>query len=200
MLSAHKGEGVTGVILAGGRSVRMGSDKALLPVAGRPCIEWVSQVLSEVCNKVIIVANSSAYDYLGYPVYRDMIPELGPLGGISTGLTLSESEDNLILPCDMPFVSAPFLKYILDSRHGYEVVVPVEGGRVSPLSGYYARGTRHRLFEFLKSGDLAVKALIGRFRSKLLEINESLPFYEKRLLFNLNSRADLEVISAESRI
>ena len=96
---------ITGIILAGGKSSRMGRDKGIVDLKGRAMIEHVIESAKAVTHNIIIIANNDNYNQFGFPVYSDLIPERGPIGGIVTGLHYSQTDRNLILSCDIPFVS-----------------------------------------------------------------------------------------------
>jgi len=114
--------GVTGIILAGGKSSRMGAEKGLQELCAKPLIHYAIEVLSGLCNTIIISSSSEAYKSLGHKVVADVIPGIGPMGGIYSALQQSKTEENLVLSCDLPFVSQELMSYILEYSMGYCVV------------------------------------------------------------------------------
>ena len=100
---------ITGVILAGGKSSRMGTDKGVLELNGKKIIEHIIYSIKPVVDEIIIISNSNNYDYLGFKVYSDIIKERGPLAGIHTALTHTTTERNLIVSCDIPFINSELL-------------------------------------------------------------------------------------------
>src|SRR5207248_324852 len=94
---------VSAAIMAGGKSSRMGQDKAWIELDGEPLIKRVAAVLSEVADEVIVVANDPRYESLGLAVVRDRYPQGGPLGGIATAVATATHETVLVAACDMPF-------------------------------------------------------------------------------------------------
>src|SRR3954447_5197806 len=116
----------TAIILAGGKSSRMGTNKALLDLNGRMVIEGIVEKLEKTVDEIIIVTNTFAdYEFLKLPMVEDKWKDMGPLAGIEAGLNASKTEHNLIVACDMPFISVELGKYLLSClEEEYQVVVP----------------------------------------------------------------------------
>ena len=114
----------TGIILAGGKSSRMGADKGLLELGGKPLITYAFQALSGLCTTILISSSSEAYHSFGYQVIEDVFPGIGPMGGIYSALGKSKTEKNLILSCDLPFASKELMSYILQNSDVHQVAVP----------------------------------------------------------------------------
>jgi len=129
-------------VLVGGRSSRMGRDKARLPIQGRSLVEHVASQAHGVTDNITLVGEISRYANLGYPVIEDIFPGRGPLSGIHTALTQSGSEWNLILACDMPQVTAAFLDQLMARAEAGQAsaVIPVGPDTVpQPLCAAYHR-------------------------------------------------------------
>ena len=94
-----------GIILVGGKSSRMGSDKGLLSYKGKPLVKYSIEALKNKCQHTMLVGENSAYDKFKLPRFEDDTPNLGPLGGIQKGLRMSEQEWNIILSTDIPHVN-----------------------------------------------------------------------------------------------
>ena len=120
-----------GFVLTGGRSSRMGRDKALLPFLSQSLVEHVAKQVEAATDRVSLIGRPDAYSHLGYPVYADRTPAKGPLGGIYTALSLRHAEWNLILACDLPQMRARALRQILAAADAAgdtaECVVPRSG-------------------------------------------------------------------------
>src|SRR5437588_11783860 len=95
---------VSGFVLSGGRSSRMGRDKALLPYRSRTLVQHVADEVQRVTGNVSLIGDAARYAHFGYPVYPDCVPECGPLGGIYTALNRSEADWSIIVSCDLPKV------------------------------------------------------------------------------------------------
>ncbi len=131
------------VIQAGGQSSRMGQDKALMSFLGRPLIERVLERVSVIADEVVIVTNHpEGYRYLGLPLFPDVIPERGALGGLYTALKVGSHPEVALVACDMPFASAEILvaaRAILQDENAAAVIPRTEGG-LEPLHAIYRRG------------------------------------------------------------
>ena len=182
---------LTGIILSGGKSSRMGKDKGFVELNNKPLISYSIEVLSPICNQIIIGANSDNYKYFGYPVIGDEIKDIGPIGGIYSCLRSSKTNNNFILSCDMPLISAELIKYILSQREGFDVVIPVFKNFREPLCAYYHKSIITGLFNAIETNRYKIQDVIKSFMTKFLPITKDLPFYQENLFDNMNSQPDL---------
>ena len=183
---------VTGIILAGGKSSRMGTDKGLQELCGKPLISYTIEVLSELCSTILISTSSDAYQSLGYTTIADEIPGIGPMGGIYSALKQSKTEKNLVLSCDLPFTSMELLSYILNQTEGYQVAVPWQGNQhYEPLCAYYNLSVLGQMRAFIQKENYKLPDLFKEISINKLIINNGLNFYEDHLFFNVNSKHDL---------
>jgi molybdopterin-guanine dinucleotide biosynthesis protein A len=184
---------ITGIILAGGKSLRMGKDKARIDLAGKPLISYAIDVLKPVCKSIIISSNSEDYESYGHPVQKDLIPECGPMGGIYSTLLHSSSSLNLVLSCDMPLVSSDLLKYIIDNMDDRKISVPVHGENyLEPLCAGYPFEIIPYLQKFIEKKNLKLHNLIERVPSKQIRIDSRNKFYHPDIFLNINRPGDLE--------
>lgn len=128
-----------GFVLVGGKSSRMGEDKALLPYRGGTLGQHVASTVAGVAGSVTLIGSPESYKHLGYPVSPDLRPGNGPLAGIEAALSLEQAEWNLIVACDLPLVSAPILSGLLAAADSPEVdvVLPVTDGQPQPLAAVW---------------------------------------------------------------
>jgi len=131
----------TGFVLAGGGSTRMGRDKALLPYRGTTLLKYVAAAVEQAAGRVVLIGDAKRYHGIGYPVYPDSVPPCGPMGGIYTALSVTATDWNLVVACDMPMLSAPLLGSLLQhaSRTTAPCVAAAIGGRPEPLCAVYHR-------------------------------------------------------------
>ena len=132
----------SGFVLAGGTSSRMGRDKALLPYRGTTLVEYVARAVGEAVGWVAVVGDPDRYRELRHAVYRDKLPGCGPLGGIYTALSVTESDWNLIVACDMPGITACALRSLVDreAAPGCTCIMAAgPGDEVQPLCAVYHR-------------------------------------------------------------
>jgi len=181
------------IILAGGKSRRFGSDKALSLFRGEPLIQSVINTVREITDNIIIISNSpEKYDFLPFSVFADLIPGCGPLGGIYTGLYYSNHEKNLVLPCDMPFVTTEVLNHLVINTNGNDITVPYHQNLLEPLCAVYSRACLPHIKAQLESKDNQVFQFYHKVKTKFITFTPKMPFYHPDLFYNINSRADLE--------
>lgn len=189
------GEGVTGIILAGGKNSRMGAEKALLKVGPYFIIERISGVLRKLVDEILVVAGQpEKYAAYGDRVVSDIITGRGPLGGIHAGLVHAAYPRVLVTACDMPFTSAGLVRLIMDSAAGYDVVVPRYRGYPEPLFALYGKSCTGVIERQLAGGRNKITAFYGLVRVRYLEEHEMVavePCLE-RVFFNVNTPGDLE--------
>jgi molybdopterin-guanine dinucleotide biosynthesis protein A len=149
-----------GIILAGGHSRRMGTDKALLEIDGETLLGRTVRVVSAVVREVLIVGRTELPPGLGeVAAMEDAYPGIGPLGGIAFGLEQMEAEQALVVACDLPFLRTEVLQMLLDLAPGYDAVVPRVGARERVNEGQARRPTRT---EQLHEEEFPSPALRGR--------------------------------------
>lgn len=194
-----------GIILAGGKSSRMGEDKAFLEFEGKRLIEWVILVLREAGQEIIIVANDPwKFKGLGLKVVKDILPDKSPLVGLYSGLLSSSSQYNFVCGTDMPFLNPSLIKYMLDqAQGGCDVFVPRIGGRVEPLCAVYKRSCLSSIAEVIKEGlsstpigekRLSLQSFFDRVKIRYITEDEIMPFGRpEKLFFNINIREEIEM-------
>lgn len=187
---------MTAVILAGGKSSRMGSNKAFLKLKGKTFIERQIELLREMFDEIFISANTpSEYKYLNLPVFKDIYPEKGPLGGIYTSLVNSSSFYTFMLACDMPFVESGLIKHLKGFTKEYDVVVPKSERGLEPLHAFYSKNCIDPIKRELDADNLRIISFFPHVKVKIVEL-ESLtsPDSFKNSIKNLNTRNEYEVV------
>lgn len=186
---------VSGIILAGGHSLRMGLDKTLLKIDQETLIERTVRELKEVADDVVIASNDKhKYCFSGLVEVPDIFPEMGPLGGIHAGLRAVKHDHAIVISSDMPFFTAALLQFLLSYRMGYDVVVPEVNGKWEPLCAIYSRHCIQPIEDCLRAHIRQVFQLYQRVRvckisgSKLIKLGDV-----QQLFFNLNTPEDLVV-------
>jgi molybdopterin-guanine dinucleotide biosynthesis protein A len=180
---------MTGIVLAGGESRRMGRDKAFLPLEGTPLIEHVLRALRAVFPRVIIVTNNpAAYASFKAVVVADAIDKPGPLTGIYSGLLHSTDEHNFVVACDMPFLNPGLVSYMAGLADGHDIVVPAVAGRFEPLHAIYSKGLLLLIEKSLQRDALQIQGIFSEARVRFVtetEINRYDPGH--RSFKNLNT-------------
>jgi molybdopterin-guanine dinucleotide biosynthesis protein A len=155
----------TGIILAGGRSSRFGSNKALAELHGKKLIEHVISVMRAVFDEVVIVTNQpEQYKEFGCKVLKDIIPDLGPVGGIATAFKYTDKSAIFVTACDMPFISADAINNILSQAESYSAVVARSQNGMEPLFALYKKDTLKHFEEGFKKDDRSVLSILKQIK------------------------------------
>ena len=160
---------VSAAIMAGGKSKRMGQDKAWIELDGEPLIRRVATVLAQVADEVIVVANDPKYATLGLRVVPDRFPDGGALGGIATGVGAATHDRVLVAACDMPFLLAEVWRVLLDHRPAADVVIPKIGGEFETLHALYTKACLAPMERSLAAGKLRVISFFDDVRVQAIE-------------------------------
>ena len=185
-----KRENITGIVLAGGRGSRLGQEKGLCLFREKPLVHYALNILKPLCDTLLISANRhmDEYQQYGFPVIRDEIQDIGPLGGILSCLKQSHTQHNLILSCDTPFVTAGIFSRLIDNIKNFQVVVPAhETFLLEPLSAYYATNVIGAIEHQIKTGDYKIMHLLKHVRFTSVAFDENLSFYSERTFLNINT-------------
>ena len=143
----------TGVVLAGGKSSRFGSNKALVKLAGKPLIQYPCKVLDGLFSKNLLITNTpDQYNFLGWPTVADIYPGAGPLAGIHAALSAIDTSLIFVAGCDMPFLDRKLITYLHGLAAGFDAVVPHTAKGLEPLHAVYRRDTVEVIAENLKGG------------------------------------------------
>jgi len=182
---------ITGIVLAGGRSRRMGTDKSMMVLYGKSMIEYSIDALKPLCHKVVISSNNFIYDFTGCEVWPDELPDQAPIVGIYSCLKRSATEYNIFLSCDMPLISTLMLEYLVASSSDCDITVPVhEDGFMEPLCGIYKQSSIDILKQFIDERNFRLNDCIRAASHRLVPINNQLPFYSPDLFSNINTPDD----------
>ena len=182
---------MTGIILAGGKSSRMGQDKGLMLYQGMSLIQYAINAIRPVVSSVLIVSSNKDYEQFGYPLIDDVYTEKGPLAGIYSGLKASMTDQNVVLGCDMPHVSTDLIKYLVSIMKDEAVLLPSFKGKTEQLVGVYTKKCEPIFKEKIESGNLKIRNAISLLPHRFVEIDEHFEFYKPNLFSNLNSPKDL---------
>ncbi len=222
MNQAQAGESLpraSGIIVAGGASRRMGRDKAFIDLKGKPLVARVLEQVQAVCSETIIVANDrEAFAPFGVQVVGDTFPGKGSLGGIFTGLQAAREPYALAVACDMPFLDARLLRYLISLAPGFDAVVPraldpssklqrvpnATAARVGertareqalhPFHAVYAKSCLASMHARLEKDDLRMIGFFKAVKVRIVEAQEIDRFDPSHLsFFNVNTPEDLRI-------
>lgn len=142
-------------IQAGGKSRRMGQDKAFVLLGKRPLVEIVCDLTADLASERMLITNQpDAYAHLGLALFPDLYPNVGPLGGIYTAVSQAAAPRTLVVGVDMPFLQRPFLQYMLALETSADVIVPRWAGRWQPLHAIYSKNCLPAIKMMLETGHL----------------------------------------------
>jgi molybdopterin-guanine dinucleotide biosynthesis protein A len=181
-------------ILAGGESRRMGTDKAFVRLAGRPLIEDILAQVAGLGDETLIVTNRPAdYAYLKLPLFGDVLPGRGALGGLYSALEAAQQQHVLCMACDMPFSVRRLLEHLAGLKAEAEAVVPRLGGQAEPFRAVYSRDCRGPIRSALEAGQLRAAGWLAGARVRYVDEAEIDLFDPEHVSFvNLNTPDELE--------
>lgn len=197
-MSANPEHDITGVILVGGKSRRMGRDKAFLEVAGKPLFERVLELFRENFDRVVLVGDrEERFAAYGLPVLPDIYPG-SALGGLYTGICHAETEYIFVSSCDLLFPNADILRYLCSMRDGFDAVVPRTRFGYEPLFALYAKGCLGPIRTLLESGDFCAYAWYPQVRARYVP-QEELARLDRdgRAFLNVNTPGEFARIGEE---
>ena len=179
---------ISGVIQAGGKSTRMGRNKAFLEIGGKRLIDRLVDGLRQIFPEIIIVTNTpDMYDYLGVRVVPDLIPGKGSLGGIYTATAVATHPWAFVMACDMPFFNPRLIQYLASLTEGWDAVVPFTDDW-EPLYALYAKTCLPPMERLIYSGDLKISRFFSHVRVRRVNREELAPYDSEGLsLFNVNT-------------
>jgi molybdenum cofactor guanylyltransferase len=198
---------ITGIILSGGKSTRMGVNKSLLMIDDKTIIARVRDLMLNVFSKVILITNEpEGYKFLGLNIYEDIYKGYGPLAGIHSGLLNSSTQKNFIISCDIPFMTEEMIRYLVEYPTDKFITIAKADGFIQQLAGIYHKVLLPEIENILslfqqedernknqnKRG-CKVLSLVNTVGAEIIN-TEELPFYKPDTYFNMNKQKDFEYI------
>jgi molybdopterin-guanine dinucleotide biosynthesis protein A len=188
---------MTSIILAGGKSLRLGRSKFLEIIEDKSLIQWVVDRLAVLSTEIIIatargeaIPCSSAVEI---KTVADMYPRKGPLAGIYSGLMASSSSRAIVVGCDTPFLSTGLLEYMTQTSPTFDIAVPRIKDKVEPLCAVYSKNCLAPIQGLLEQNELRIIELFRMVKVKYVREDEINSFDPEHLsFFNINSQADLD--------
>ena len=198
---------ISGIILAGGRSSRLGKDKVFEVIGKETLIERAVRQLAELdeLDELIVVTSERVAPLLDAfrlraRIVKDVHIGQGPMGGLHAGLLAAGNDYSLVVACDLPFLNQDLLRYMIGLRRGYDMVVPRVSGMIEPLHAVYSKSCLPAIERRLNEGRSMVYSLLEGVRVRFVEQEEVEKFDPKHLsFFNINSTADIEKARAMAR-
>ena len=185
---------ITGIILAGGKSSRIGSDKGFLLLKHKSFIHHISEARQPLVNNIIIVSNNPDYDIFKLKRVNDLISDAGPLAGVYTGLHYSNTKNNLVLSCDVPLINTDTLKKLTEQVEDYADVIQLKSkGKTMPLIAMYKNHCENHFFELLQQGERRLRFAVNKLNVKTIVLNTAL----EKFTANINTLTNLNEITNE---
>ncbi|WP_303317932.1 molybdenum cofactor guanylyltransferase [Flavivirga abyssicola] len=180
---------ITGIILAGGKSSRMGTDKGFLVLNERPFIQYSIDALKPLVSEIIIVSDHPDYDALGYKRVTDTLKDAGPVSGICSGLEASKTDYNLVLSCDIPLIKTEILeKLTTNAEHDTDIIQIESNGKTMPLIALYKKQCSRIFSNLLKKDERRLRIAVSQCRVK----NISLDYTDYKTTMNVNTKEELK--------
>src|SRR5215813_91454 len=191
---------ITGVILAGGKSSRMGQNKALMSLGGKRLVDRVVEVMRSVFNDLLMITNTpDVYAALGVPMMHDVWPDKGSLGGVYSAIYHVATPYCLVVACDMPFLRTAVLRYLITQRADYDVIVPDVLGELQTLHAIYSKACLQPIERRLETNRLRIVGFFPEVRVRTITASELEPYDPELLAFqNLNTPEEFQ--AAEQRL
>ena len=189
---------VTSIVLAGGKNLRLGRSKALEVVGGKSLIERVVERLAPITDRLLIVTSQEQPELpvsSDAEILLDTYPGKGPLGGIYTGLAVTQSLQNIVVACDMPFLNNELLGHMIGLLDDFDAVVPrLANGMIEPLHTVYSKNCLKRMKTRLDNDQLGITPFVKEgLRVRYIEEAECRGFAPELMsFFNINRQSDLD--------
>ncbi len=193
----------TAIVLAGGKSHRMGREKALLPIGDKTIIEILIEKLKPLFPEIILSTNTpNEFLFLKIKMVEDFYKNAGPLGGIHAGLLESNTEKNFIISCDLPLMETDLINFICNFETDKKIKVCKIGDNIEPTFGFYSKSIiddlevllNLHLQQGLNTKELSVNNLIEKVGAEVIDPTY-LPFYNDDLFYNMNTFEDYLYVS-----
>lgn len=198
---------ITGIILSGGNSSRMGVNKSLLMIDGKTIIERVRDLMQSIFSEVILITNDpDEYEFLDINIYKDIYIGYGPLAGIHSGLLHSSTQRNFIISCDIPLMTKEMIKHLIEFKTDRLITIAKADGFIQQLVGVYNRDILVTVDETLKTQQkedernnnqhkrgCRVLMLVNEIGAEIINA-ETLPFYTSDTYFNMNKQNDFDYV------
>lgn len=176
----------TAVLLAGGKSSRMGSEKGLVEFRKKPMAFHILEVLKSLFSDVIVISNNDNYKYSGFQVFPDSITDKGPAGGIVSAFEHANSEWIFVIACDMPLISTEAILKLYEAKNDSEICLPLTKDGIEPLCGFYHSSIHKEFVELIHSDILKMQLIVKKFNLNTVEFDSA-----EKLFLNFNTKADL---------
>lgn len=182
-------ENISAIILAGGKGSRMGTEKGLVEFNGKKLTAYAIAAAKNICRDIYIISSNPAYQQFGLPVFEDVYKDCGPLGGIHAGLTHSATECNLVLGCDLPFITKDFLEFLVSFRNESMAIVPFHVSMAEPLCALYHKSSIPVIEYLIQNKKLKMQSAVMAMHAEFVSVPQE--FRPAALFRNFNSPEEI---------
>ncbi len=192
---------ITGVLLSGGKSSRMGTNKSFLRIGNETIIERTAKLMASLFPTALLSSNApEEYAFLNLPILRDEYKNTGPLAGIHAGLKYSCTEKIFVLSCDMPLMNTEVMSFIIEYPTQKNIAVAKADGFVQQLCGVYNKSVLPSIETMLTSYDgkkkCKVLQLIEMEQAEIIDIESEFPGALNNCFYNMNTMEDFYFVSS----
>jgi molybdopterin-guanine dinucleotide biosynthesis protein A len=193
---------ISGIILSGGKSSRMGKNKAFIEIDGVPIIRRIHNLFKTLFSEIVIVTNEvELFQNFQAKIHRDLIPGQGALGGLYTGIYYSSFQHVFCVACDMPFLKGSLIRYLIEKMEDYDVVVPRTEDGLQPLHAFYSKNCLVPIRKVMEHKQFKIMDFYPMVRVNIVEENEFRPLDPLRESFlNVNTPEELGVIKKPKHV
>lgn len=199
---------ITGIILSGGKSKRMGLNKSLLKIGQQTIIERVANLMKELFHRVLLITNTpDEYEFLGLEIFEDIYKNFGPLSGIHSGLVHSVTEKNFVISCDMPFVDKGVIDFIINYSTNKLITIAKADGFVQQLCGLYSKKVLPQILMLIEEDaginsqknnhnkcGCKVLQLVQNVDAEIIDIASEYEYYKEGMFLNMNRPEDFDFV------
>ncbi|MDO8551009.1 MAG: molybdenum cofactor guanylyltransferase [Ignavibacteria bacterium] len=194
---------ITGIILSGGKSKRMGLNKSFLKIGEMTIIERTAELMKSLFDRVLLITNTpQEYKFLGFEIFEDVYKNVGPLAGIHSGLIHSVTENNFIISCDMPLIDKGVIDFIINYETDKLITITKADGFIQQLCGLYSRQVLPEIVRLIEEDSnktisdqqekcgCKVLKLVKNTSAEIIDIANENEKYEEGMFLNMNSHED----------
>jgi len=185
---------ISGFILAGGKSSRLGTDKALLTLNDQTLLQRIISIVDPFCLKVYVSGQKHEYTSASVELVPDMVSDCGPIAGLLSSLSTSTTDWNLIVSVDVPLINEDLIAHLIANANDCDCVIPIHNDRIEPLIAMYHRSALPIIQELISSKQYKLQHLVSKLNTNYLNCNELIGRYPK-LFHNVNRMEDFHSIS-----
>ncbi len=187
---------ISGIILSGGKSLRMGKNKSFIKIEGIPIIQRIYNLFDELFQEVMIITNDKElFSNFNSKIYSDLIPDKGVIGGLYTGIYYSEYQHSFCVACDMPFIQKSVVEILISEIKDYDVIVPRTIDGLQPLHAIYSKNCLEPIKDIIEKGDYKIIDIYPTVKVNIVEENKFIYLDPSRKSFiNVNTPEELESI------